>query len=157
MNLLPSASLMIHFKDYERFHQTQGNKRLHIIGIPLVMFSLLGLVSHWVIWTPEVGSIFRIDGGILLFLMGAIFSIKVDLKLSIPYLLYSYFGYLIFRHFSIPVLVGLQVLAWIFQLWGHYVYEKKSPAFLGALSHLLVGPMWMFAWMIGYYQPVKGK
>jgi hypothetical protein len=50
------------------------------------------------------------------------------------------------------MLIFLQVVGWAFQLFGHYVYEKKSPAFLTTLSHLFVGPMWIFARWIGYYQ-----
>ena len=144
---------MIHFKDYEQYHQTKGNKYFHIIGIPLVLFSLLGLLAHVILWSPSPDSLFRIDLGLILFLAGGIFSLKTDGKFSIPYLAYCYFNYLIARHLSVPVLVVLQILAWVFQLVGHYRYEKKSPAFFRSLEHLFIGPMWIFAWMTGYYRP----
>ena len=153
MNALPSSALMIHFKDYERFHQTKGNKYTHIVGVPLVLISLLGLLAHVVLWAPSPDSLFRIDLGIILFFCGAIFSLRVDKKLSVPYLLFCYLSYLLARHLSISTLVILQVIAWVFQLWGHYAYEKKSPAFLNSMSHLFIGPMWIFAWIIGYYRP----
>jgi uncharacterized membrane protein YGL010W len=37
------------------------------------------------------------------------------------------------------------VVGWILQYLGHYVYEKKSPAFYRNLVHLLVGPLWILA------------
>jgi uncharacterized membrane protein YGL010W len=41
--------------------------------------------------------------------------------------------------------IGLFVVGWVFQFIGHYVYEKKSPAFYKNLAHLLVGPLWILA------------
>ena len=95
----------------------------------------------------------RIKTGIILFLVAAIFSIRVDYKLAIPFLLYAYLNYLVARHLNLTVLTVIQVLGWVFQLWGHYVYEKKSPAFLNSLEHIFIGPMWIFSWSIGYYKP----
>jgi uncharacterized membrane protein YGL010W len=41
--------------------------------------------------------------------------------------------------------IGLAVfiVGWIFQGIGHTVYEKRSPAFLKNLLHLLVGPIFL--------------
>ena len=41
--------------------------------------------------------------------------------------------------------LALFVVGWIFQFVGHYVYEKRSPAFFRNLAHLLVGPLWILA------------
>ncbi len=156
MNTLPSPALIIDFKDYEQYHQSKGNKLLHMVGIPLVLFSLLGLLSHVVLWSPGAAdALFRVDLGIILFFVGAIYTARIDAKLSVPYLLFAYLNYLLARHLSLPVLTGLQALAWIFQLAGHYVFEKKSPAFFSNLAQLFIGPLWIFAWMIGYYRPTQ--
>jgi uncharacterized membrane protein YGL010W len=52
---------------------------------------------------------------------------------------------------AVPALlcVALFVLGWILQFVGHYVYEKKSPAFYKNLTHLLVGPLWIVAKAMG--------
>ena len=155
MNTLPSSALLIYFKDYEQFHQTRGNKMTHLLGIPFVLFSLLGLLSHVTLWAPDVDSLFKIDLGLLLFLFGAIFSLRVDFKLGIPFTLYAYLNYLLARHTPMPALITIQVLGWILQIWGHAIYEKKSPAFLTSVEHLFIGPMWIFSWAIGYYLPPK--
>jgi uncharacterized membrane protein YGL010W len=153
MSLLPSSALMIYFKDYEQYHRTRGNKLTHLVGVPLVLFSLLGLLSQVVLWTPGAESLLRLDLGLILLLGGVLFSIKVDTKLAIPFTLYVILNYLLARHLSLPVLAGIQVVAWIIQFWGHYVYEKKSPAFFTSLEHLFIGPLWIFSWVIGYYKP----
>lgn len=156
MTTLPTSALMIHFKDYEQYHLNKNNKLCHIVGIPSVMFSLIGLLSYVVLWTPQLesglGSLFRLDLGLVLVAWGSIFSLKIDRKLSIPFILFSLLNYLVARHLSISLLIAIQVVGWAFQLIGHYVYEKKSPAFLTTLSHLFVGPMWVFARWIGYYK-----
>ena len=48
-----------------------------------------------------------------------------------------------------PIPLGLFVVGWIFQFIGHYVYEKRSPAFFRNLAHLLVGPLWIVAKAVG--------
>lgn len=144
---------MIHFKDYEQYHQTRGNKFTHLPGIPLVLFSLLGLLSYVILYNPNPESWLRVDLGIVLVLWGAIFAFKTDWKLAIPFSLYAFLNYLLARHLSLSVLAGIQIVGWVLQFWGHFVYEKKSPAFLTSISHLFVGPMWIFAWAIGYYKP----
>lgn len=153
MSTLPTSALLIYFKDYENYHQTKGNKMTHIVGIPTVILSLVGLLSEVILWAPNPESLYRLDLGILLVLAGAIFSLRVDYKVGIPFSLYIYLNYLVARHLPINVLVGIQILGWVFQLYGHKVYEKKAPAFLTSIEHLFVGPMWIFSWLIGYYKP----
>lgn len=156
MTTLPTSALMIHFKDYEQYHQTKGNKMCHWFGVPGVTFSLVGLLSYVVLWTPAVDtgieSLFRIDLGILAWLAGCIFAFRVDRKLSIPYTIFTFLIYLTSRHVPLNLLIAIQAISWFLQLLGHYRYEKKSPAFLSNLTSLLVGPMWIFARAIGYYK-----
>ena len=153
MSTLPTSALLIHFKDYEQFHQTKGNKITHMAGIPFVLFSLVGLLAHLTLWSPSVDSLFQIDLGLLLALFGGIYSIRVDYKLGIPFALYVYLNYLLARHVPLSYLTVIQILGWVFQLGGHAYYEKKSPAFFTSVEHLFIGPMWIFAWAIGYYKP----
>lgn len=46
---------------------------------------------------------------------------------------------------ALPWTLGLALFAggWALQFLGHAVYEKRSPAFLRNLLHLLVGPAWL--------------
>jgi uncharacterized membrane protein YGL010W len=153
MSTLPSSALLIYFKDYEQFHQTKGNKITHLAGIPFVLFSLVGLLSLVTLWSPAASSLFKIDLGLLLILFGSAFALRVDYKLGIPFSLYIYLNYLLARQCPLSVLIAVQILGWALQLFGHFKYEKKSPAFLTSMEHLFIGPMWIFSWVIGYYKP----
>jgi uncharacterized membrane protein YGL010W len=157
MNTLPTSALLIYYKDYEQFHQTKANKLTHLLGIPFVLFSLVGLLSFVTLWSPAADSLFKIDLGIILVLAGAAFSLKVDYKIGIPFTLYAYLNYLLARHVPLWPLVAIQVLGWVLQLVGHFKYEKKSPAFLTSLEHVFIGPMWILSWVIGYYQPTPTR
>ena len=52
-------------------------------------------------------------------------------------------GYLGARPISLAWLGGLQAAGWVLQFIGHGVYEKRSPAFVRNLVHLLIGPLWI--------------
>ena len=47
-------------------------------------------------------------------------------------------------------LLVLFALGWILQGVGHAFYEKKSPAFLRNVLHMLIGPLWVFADVMEY-------
>ena len=153
MNTLPSSALLIYFKDYEQYHRNQKNKMTHLIGLPAVVFSLLGLLAHVILWMPSPESLFQIDLGLILMLIGCAFSFKLDYKLAIPFSLYSYLNYLLARHLSLSILTAIQIIGWTFQFWGHLVYEKRAPALLTSIEHIFIGPMWFFSWITGYYKP----
>ena len=125
----------------------------HIFGMPMVVFSGIGILSKVVLWSPSPGSLFPIDLGLFLFLIGSIFALRADYKIGVPFTLYAYLNYLISRHLPMNILVAIQVVGWILQIYGHSIYEKKAPAFLTTISHLCVGPLWIFAWVVGYYKP----
>ncbi len=147
-----SARLAKNFKDYASYHKTPGNKFCHYFGIPLVMVTLLGLLSGWV--APANGltgsEYFRLDGGMILWILGMAWYLVLDWKIAIPFGFVSLGLYFIGRAIPLSVLWGLFVLAWVLQFIGHYVFEKKSPAFFKNLQHLLVGPLWIFVRLIGY-------
>ena len=156
MTTLPTSALMIYFNDYEQYHRHKFNKACHYVGIPTVAVSLIGLLSYVALWAPSVDygieSLLKIDLGILLCLWGSIFAFRIDGKLAIPFTIFSYLTYLISRHLPLSILISAQLVGWTFQLVGHFAYEKNSPAFFTHLSHLFVGPMWVFAKAIGYYK-----
>jgi len=107
--------------DYARYHTTAGNRVCHIIGIPLIMLAVVRWVGPaaavvlplYLVWHPGLG----IAMGLVVAGMAAVAP-------------------------QLPVWAAL-VLGWIFQLAGHSLYERKSPAFADNLIHILVGPMWI--------------
>ncbi len=131
MRLLPTPKLRAYFDDYKEFHRTRGNAICHYIGIPLIMLTLLGLLGP-------------IGGGALLALAIA-WYLTLDWKIALPFATYG-IGLLLLSTQIGPIHLWFGfILGWIFQFVGHGIYEKKSPAFLKNIKHVLIGPLWVFA------------
>jgi uncharacterized membrane protein YGL010W len=143
--------LETYFNDYASYHRTSGNKVCHSIGIPLIAITLLGLLGHVVLLPHDEGaSLLQGDLGVALLVIATCWYLTLEWKLALPFGLFALGLYFIGRTLPLPTLWGLFVLGWFFQGFGHYHYEKKSPAFFKNLEHILVGPLWIFARLIGY-------
>ena len=53
------------------------------------------------------------------------------------------------------VVIAGAIVAWLIQLAGHVIWEKRSPAFLTNLLQALIGPLFFIAIYAGDW-PVKG-
>ena len=121
------------FADYAAYHATPGNKWFHRIGIPLIMLSLFGMLAR-------VPVPFLVPA---LIVITGIYYIALDRLLGIAMIVVSFILYFIASAIPFWINAALFVLGWIFQFVGHAVYEKKQPAFMRNLVHLLVGPLWI--------------
>lgn len=134
--------------EYGESHQNATNKMIHWICVPLIMFSLLGLIytipfpggrSWWLNWSA------------LLVYFALLYYIRLSVPLFFGFLpivaIMSAGNYLI--ALSVPklsdmVLIssGIFALAWVGQFIGHHI-EGKKPSFLKDLQFLLIGPAWL--------------
>lgn len=130
------------FHEYATYHTKKENQKTHYVGIPLIATSLLGLLSM-----IKIGPF---DGGLLFALMGVIYYFNLDKKLTGLFLFALIPMYLIGTQLNLTTIVLMQIVGWIAQMIGHYVYEKKSPAFYKNIEHTLIGPFWIFSKLIGY-------
>ncbi len=142
-------SLQAWFNEYATSHQNETNIKVHLICVPAIFFSIVGLFlcipSTTLSFLPHpllANWAFIILSVILVF-----FYFRLSLKLGIQMLLFSIFclvaNYIISQH--IPLFwfsIILFVLAWIGQLFGHKI-EGKKPSFIKDLLFLLVGPAWV--------------
>lgn len=137
-----SPVLKSHFADYAAFHRTPGNQLCHYLGIPLIVLTLFALLSQVTLGT--VGG-YGVTLAEVLFVLVSIYYLTLDTTLALFMLAAS--GAMLFLGRRIPwtLALGLFVLGWVLQFVGHYVYEKRSPAFYRNLTHLLVGPLWILA------------
>ena len=118
--------------EYGESHQNQTNKRIHWLCVPAILFSLVGI--SW-----QLSTVLTI---VLLALMLLFF-----VRLSTP--LFLALGLLLLLMLTLvsvlPVgsgfYLGLFVVAWIGQFYGHKV-EGKKPSFFKDLQFLLIGPAW---------------
>lgn len=137
-----TQELKLKFNDYALHHAHPKNRMTHYLGIPLITASTLGLFS-----LIKLG---HIDGGFLLALSAMAFYFFLDKRIAFYFMIPIAALYYIGVKSSISVLIAFQVVGWITQYIGHYVYEKKSPAFYKNLQHILIGPLWIFAKIIRY-------
>lgn len=122
--------------DYRDYHRARGNVICHFAGIPAIilgMLSLLQLLHFGPITAAEI-----------LILAATIFYFTLDYRLALGMLIVTcLLDGLAYVIADWRVGLGVFVLGWIFQGIGHAVYEKRSPAFLRNLVHLLVGPLFL--------------
>lgn len=135
-----SSRVNVLFADYASHHRTRGNKICHRIGIPTIMFSLIGMLQHVPLFYAGE---FRIDVAMLLIAAAEVVYLMWSVRLGAAMLPVSLVMYVVALYVPLPVHVGLFVAGWILQFLGHARYEKQSPAFLSNLLHLLVGPLWI--------------
>lgn len=137
--------------EYGESHQNATNKTIHWICVPLIFFSIVGLI-------------FSIPPGIVQQILGEgnpyanwatlalVVVICYYVTLSIPLTLgMALFGLLCLVVSNLIVSIGLPlwlvsigvfVAAWIGQFYGHKV-EGKKPSFFKDIQFLLIGPAWL--------------
>jgi len=136
------------FDQYGESHQNPTNKLIHWICIPIIFFTVVGLL--WSIPVPAVlSAVFSESPWANFATLSMILVFGFYLRLSIPlglgYMLLNLFlAYAIAASGTSLALVSivLFVLAWIGQFYGHKV-EGKKPSFFKDLQFLLIGPLWL--------------
>lgn len=128
------------FADYASYHQTAGNKWFHRIGIPLIVLSLIGMLTQ--VTLADVATI-RLDAAMVLIALSSAWYFVMEWRLAIAMTAVSIVFYFVGAAIPFWFNVALFVLGWIFQFIGHKVYEHKNPAFFRNFVHLLVGPLWI--------------
>jgi uncharacterized membrane protein YGL010W len=154
MEKVEKRQVDIYFDKYAESHQNHTNEAIHWICVPLIVFSLLGLV--WSIPFPQLEFLGKYNG----FVNWASFLIAISIyyyyTLS-PVLSFLMFWVIGLMSFGIVKLeqwdanggpaiwlscLVIFVLAWIGQFIGHKI-EKKKPSFLDDIKFLLIGPIWL--------------
>ncbi|HYO77879.1 MAG TPA: Mpo1-like protein [Thermoanaerobaculia bacterium] len=128
------------FADYAAYHQTAGNKWFHRLGIPMIMLTLIAMLTHVTLF--DVATI-RVDAAMLLIALASAYYFVVEWRLAIAMTIVSLVFYFVGAAIPLLIAAAVFVLGWIFQFIGHKVYEHKNPAFFRNFVHLLVGPLWI--------------
>jgi uncharacterized membrane protein YGL010W len=154
MKKVEKRKIDILFDKYSESHQNPRNKLIHWVCVPLIVFSIIGLVSA--IPFPQLGFLGKYNMYINWFSIVMAVCIYYYLKLSpiLSYLMLFFFGICYFFVVQLEYVEkagGLKlwesslfifVLAWIGQFIGHKI-EGKKPLFLDDLKFLLIGPLWL--------------
>ena len=124
---------------YGESHRNHVNEWVHIVCVPLIVFSLLGLL-----WSLHAS----------VALAGSIVALYYYYKLSRPFaagmlmMLVVMLGLLLTMPPGtiLPLSLAIFVLAWIGQFIGHQI-EGKKPSFLDDLRFLLIGPLFVLGFL----------
>ena len=131
------------FDEYSESHQNKTNKAIHWVCVPTILFSIIGILAHFSALLTT-----------LLLLLSFVFYARLDLVLAVAMAaLLVVMAWLIY---TLPVgvgfYIGLFVLAWIGQFYGHKI-EGKKPSFFKDLQFLLIGPVWCMDAYLGKLIP----
>lgn len=134
---------------YGESHRNSTNKLIHWICVPLIVFSLFGLIYSIPFFTEKtvLANWAAIVWGIAL-----LYYLRLSFPMFLGFLLIGFLvvwgnhqvylavGKVTVSH--IYVSLGIFVVAWIGQFVGHKI-EGKKPSFLEDLQYLMVGPAWL--------------
>ncbi len=141
-------SLKQWFDAYGESHTNTTNIVIHKICVPLIMFSILGML--WAIPTPNLfGSTTYINWATVFAAVCMLFYILLGLRIAL--VMISQVGLMTFILNWIHLNIGnlfiisltIFIVSWLFQFIGHKI-EGKKPSFIQDLQFLLIGPLWVY-------------
>jgi uncharacterized membrane protein YGL010W len=136
---------------YAGDHRNPVNHLIHVLCIPLIVFSAMGLLGLIPPTFPVFGVPFGWPELGLAALVG--FYAQHDLKLA---LLAAPFGAamaVLARHLPWGVHAGIFAAAWIAQFIGHGVYEKNRPSLMANLMSLFIAPAFLLDGLLPKSKP----
>ena len=122
------------FDEYSDSHQNKINKTIHWVCVPAILFSIIGIIAHFSALLTA-----------LLLVLTLVFYARLDLVLAIAMtVLIAIMAWLIYiLPVGVGFYIGVFIIAWIGQFYGHKV-EGKKPSFFKDLQFLLIGPVWCY-------------
>ena len=126
------------FDDYGSYHRHPTNKLCHYLGIPMIVFTSVGLL--WRL-SPAVS--------LAVALLAVGYDLRLSVRLTVPFALFVVVSTALAPGLPATFLWAGFLLGWALQFVGHFLYEKKAPAFFENLRQLLVGPLWIIGTLVG--------
>jgi uncharacterized membrane protein YGL010W len=139
------------FDEYAVSHQNVTNQNVHYICVPLIFFSVFGLLlsipapflkNNFSLYNPIIE-----NWGMVFGLLISIFYLRLGfwyfLEMAFVILLSIVGNFWLGNNFNLLYTsLIIFVLAWIGQFWGHKI-EGLKPSFAKDLQFLLIGPLWV--------------
>eukprot|EP01060_Flectonema_neradi_P000839 TRINITY_DN10506_c0_g2_i2.p1 TRINITY_DN10506_c0_g2~~TRINITY_DN10506_c0_g2_i2.p1 ORF type:complete len:209 (+),score=42.78 TRINITY_DN10506_c0_g2_i2:95-628(+) len=130
---------------YASYHHETINQWIHIICVPLILWSSMVFVA-------EVETGLPVNAPQLVAIVYGVFYMLMDPVIASPYLLLLFAmqetSTMFIKEVENPYIlaIALHVVCWIFQFIGHGVFEKRAPALLTSFfQSLLLAPF--FVWV----------
>ena len=145
------------FSEYAVSHQNHTNQLIHYICVPAIFFSIVGLLMS--IPPGPLTGIFPVyvpfleNWAVVVLIFVLLFYMRLSISMGIKILIFAALciagNYLLSQVASLwLVSLGIFIVAWIGQFYGHKI-EGKKPSFLKDLQFLLIGPAWVIKKVFG--------
>lgn len=138
--------------EYGESHQNHTNKLIHWFCVPAIFFSVVGLVFSIPATALEEPLSFLgnfANWATVALILILIYYVSLSIPLSLGMLFFSAICLALanFLDIAFPgrlwaISLGVFILAWIVQFFGHKI-EGKKPSFLKDVQFLLIGPAWL--------------
>jgi len=139
-------SLTDQLATYASYHRDRRNIATHFIGIPMILYSIIMLLSR-PIWMAD--TVIPVTPALFASIIMGLYYLRLDIplgllmsivlvsmiKLAAPLAMADTSTWLSWS-------IGLFVVGWIFQSIGH-IWEGKKPAFLDDVMGLIIGPLFV--------------
>jgi uncharacterized membrane protein YGL010W len=138
MNTSAASERRVHalLSRYGEFHRNPSNKAIHWVCVPLIVWSVLGMV-----WAASPVAAFIAIGAAM------VFYVRLSVPLALGMLAVTaamVWPLTMLGTRALVVSIAIFVAAWIGQFVGHLI-EGRKPAFFEDVRSLLVGPLWLLA------------
>ncbi len=148
------------FADYGAYHQHPKNLLIHKIIIPVLVFQVLAMLDWIGLGTPLFEfpnkEVYELSAGHLVALVVLAFYLGMNAKYAAIWAGYSLVCFAIGVYTPGWVVICIAVVAWGAQFVGHTVWERRHPAFLTNVLHILVAPLFLTALMFAEW-PVDSE
>ncbi|HEX4844213.1 MAG TPA: Mpo1-like protein [Limnobacter sp.] len=142
-------TLVEQLANYATYHRDPRNIATHFVGVPIIVLSVLILLSRW---SVDVAGI-AVTPALVVFIVSSIFYFKLSLTYGLAMFILHGVLLLVAGTFAtastatwLAAGVGVFVVGWIIQFVGHY-YEGRKPAFVDDMIGLAIGPLFVVAEM----------
>lgn len=139
------------FLEYGESHQNALNKTIHWICVPLIFFSIVGLIASIPSGLVQsfLGENPYSNWALVVMVLVLIYYVSLSIPLGFGMFLFALLCLFLVRVINESnvaplwlVSVIIFVVAWVGQFYGHKV-EGKKPSFLKDIQFLLIGPAWL--------------
>ena len=139
-------------EEYGESHQNQTNKLIHWFCVPAIFFSVVGLIFSIPVGflpdaLPFLNNFANWATVVLLLVLIYYISLSPPLTLGMVFFSALCLAFANFLNIAFPgklwvISLGIFVVAWIIQFYGHKI-EGKKPSFFKDVQFLMIGPAWL--------------
>ena len=133
---------------YACYHRNRKNIATHLVGIPLIVFAIVSLLSR-----PQFAELafMSITPALCVVVVAVLYYVRLDLRLGV--LMAALLALCLWGGSALAATstamwlswsLALFLVGWVWQFVGHY-FEGRKPAFVDDIVGLVIGPLFVVA------------